>query len=216
MSKCSNDIDIASLDAVLFSFYWSDIRSLKEYLAQHAQEWNGAFSEDVNINPLLNLQYAYNPNPQRATFFSVEKNTTIMFPNLQDGWRTLFNNIAHGLKTKACCITIMDDKKMIDSANYFHYVEDSFVRTIYTIKENKWAFFEQGSPLSFENTAYYTAKQKKERLNKRIMLEYCESLGIIKNGIISLAPNNAFSFEMFWTGKFTDNKGFGRTSLVRK
>jgi hypothetical protein len=216
LSKYSYDIDITNLDAVLFSFYWLDIQSIKKYLAQYAQKWNGGFSEDIDIDPLLHLQYAYNPNPQRATFFSVGKNTTIMFPNLQDGWRTLFHNIARGLKAKACNMTIMDDKRMIDPGNYLDYVEDSLARVVYTIKEDKWIFFEQGTPLPFENTAYYTAKQKKERLNKRIMLEYCESLRITKNGVISLAFENAFSFEMFWGGKYANSKGFGSTSLMRK
>jgi hypothetical protein len=98
MSKPFYDVNIADLDAVLFSFYWIDISSVKEYLAQQTQGWNAVFSEDINISPLLDLQYIYGPNPKRATFFSVGINATIMFPNLQDGWYTLFNNITHSLK----------------------------------------------------------------------------------------------------------------------
>ena len=56
-------------------------------------------------------------------------------------------------------------------------------------------FFEKGAPASFENTNYYTAQQKRERLSKKIMLEYCEHLEITKNGIMTLNIDGAFSCE---------------------
>ena len=208
-------IDIASLDAVLFSFYWLDIQDVKKYLAQKEAS-NAVFSEDVNIEPLLNLQYAYNPNPARAAFFSVANGATIMFPNLQDGWITLFNNITNGLNAKACNIKIIDYNKIVDPGAYLWYVENSHRRIVYTLKEDRWVFWQEGCPQSFENTAYYSARQKKDRLNKNILLEYCENLGILKNGAITFNLNNAFSYELFWTGKFANSKGTGAASFTRK
>ena len=112
-------IDIANLDAVLFSFFWLDIQSVKAFLAQSANNKEGSvFSKDIDIKPLLNLQYGYNQNPQRATFFSVGKNAAIMFPNLQDGWVTLFWSISRGLKARACYMKIMDHNKLVNSSNY--------------------------------------------------------------------------------------------------
>jgi hypothetical protein len=111
---------------------------------------------------------------------------------------------------------IMDDKKIADAGCYLYYVEDSLERVVYTLKEAKWVFFEKGSLQPFENAAYYTAKHKKERLNKSIMLEYCEKLAILKSGNISLNHCEAFSYEMFWTSDLKGSKGNGPTSLMRK
>jgi len=210
------DIDIANLDAVLFSYFWLDIKSVKKLLEQRTQKDNAIISGDIDIKPLLELNYAYNPNPKRATFFTTSENAAIMFPNVQDGWSTLFHVIANGLKAKACCMIIMDCSKFADSSNYLIHLEDSQCRVIYTLKEDKWVFYQEGAPLSFENTDYYTAKQKRERLSKKIMLEYCENLEISKNGIITLNADEAFSYELGWTGKFANSKGVGSTSFVRK
>ena len=193
------NIDIAVLDAVLFSYFWLDIQSVKEYLMHTEKMRNAVFSENIDIKPMLDLNYAYNPNPKRATFYSVSENVTIMFPNLQDGWITRFYSIADKLKAKACYMKIMDYRKFPDdSSNYLIHIENSQKRIVYTLKENKWVFFEQGCPLPFENTAYYAAKQKKERLSKKIMLEYSESLGVAKNGIITVNDDRAFSYELYW------------------
>lgn len=206
-------VDIAGLDAAIFAFYWNDIQSIKACLAQNEK---AVFSDNINIEPLLDLQYAYNPNPLRATFFPVTRDTTMMFPNLQDGWLSLFHSTAATMKTRACHMKIMDDTKIINPANYFYYVDNAFERVIYTIKENHWMFYERGEPLSFENTAYYCNKRKKERLNKNIMLEYASSLGILENGTISLNTDNAFTYASFWEGEFAGSKGTGPTALLRK
>ncbi|MDR2546826.1 MAG: hypothetical protein LBC96_04850 [Lachnospiraceae bacterium] len=210
------NVDIANLDAVLFSYFWLDIKVVRGFLEQRTQKDNAVISDNVDINPLLSLYYAYNPNPKRAIFFSVADNATIMFPNLQDGWNTLFHVIANGLFAKACNMTIMDNSKFTDSSNYLIYSDDSQKRVVYTLKEDRWVFFEQGAPLPFEDTAYYNARQKRERLSKEIMLEYCESLEIAKNGIITLNADGAFSYELYWSGKLAGSRGAGSTSFVRK
>ena len=206
------NIDISNLDAILFSYFWLDIKSVRTLLEQGILK-NAVITEDADIKPLLNLQYGYNTTPMRATFFSVAKNTTIMFSNLQDGWATLYNTIANRLKAKSCYMRIMDCNKIVDASNCFIYCEDSKERIVYTLKEHKWVFYEQGMPLPFENTNYYTAKQKKERLNKKIMVEYCEHLGISKNGIITLNASGAFSYEY---GKCANSKGIDSAYFVRK
>ena len=205
------DIKIANLDAVLFSYFWHDIKSVKEIVEQLTLK-GAAISKDVDIEPLLNLSYAYGPSLMRATFFSTSENTTIMFPNLQDGWFTLFSTITSKLKAKSCYMKIMDSNKIVDGANYLVYCEGSQERVVYTLKENRWVFWEQGAPQHFENTAYYTAKQKKERLSREIMLGYCENLEITKNGVVTLNIDSAFSYEL---GNAT-GKSVGSTSFIRK
>ena len=93
---------------------------------------------------------------------------------------------------------IMDDIKIVDPSNYFCHYENGLERVVYTLKENKWVFHEQGEPLPFENKDYYAARIKKERLNKPIMSEYCEHLAIAKNGFIDFDVGEAFSYSLYW------------------
>ena len=207
-------IEIANMDVVLFSFFWTDIQTVKKYLAQNKE---AVFSDDTDITPILDLQYAYNANPLKATFYPIKNDCTIMFPNLQDGWFSLYKNIAKGLNSKSCYMTIMDDEKFAYPANSFRYYENGLERVVYTLKEDKWVFYEQGEPLSFENKDYYNARIKKKRLNKAIMLEYCESLGISKNETLDIGDDGAFSYLRYWKGLRTDSQVLvGATSFARK
>ena len=206
-------IEIANMDVILFSFFWTDIHAVKKYLAQNKE---AVFSDDTDITPILDLQYAYNANPLKAIFYPIKNDCTIMFPNLQDGWLTLYKNIAKGLNSKSCYMMIMDDKKFAYPANFFRHYENGLERVVYTLKENKWVFYEQGEPLPFENTDYYVARIKRERLNKPIMSEYCEHLKIAKNGCIDFDVSEAFSYSLYWEGQHKDSTGFGATSLAIK
>ena len=206
-------VNIAELDAILFTFFWTDIGSIKRHLEQGNR---GAFTDNTDIAPMLNLEYAYKPNPLRATFFEAGQNACIMFPNLQYGWQSLVGRIKQAMQIKSCYIRIMDDKKMLMPSNCLCYSEGRSKRTVYAQKEKRWVFADAGTPLFFETPQYYESKQIKARLNKKILLEYCERLGVSKSGAIDLCQDSAFSYEAYWEGKFADCKGRGPTSLRRK
>lgn len=208
-------LDIGKIDAILFTYFWTNVNNIRAFLEQNNEK--AVFSDDIDIAPLLNLEYAYNPNPLRATFFSVTENTCIMFPKLQDGWSSLSSYITNGLKIKSYYFRIMDDKKILMPSNYLTCNDGlGGRRTVYAQKENRWVFANVGEPLPFENTEYYSEKQIKARLNKDILLEYCEKLNITLNGKIDLNESIAFTYESYWEGEFAGSKGRGATSLARK
>ena len=65
-------------------------------------------------------------------------------------------------------------------------------RLIQAYKEDRWIFYEEGKPLSFENLDYYKRRRIIDRLNNNIIKEYMIRLGIdiniidaqIKAGIV--------------------------------
>lgn len=64
-------------------------------------------------------------------------------------------------------------------AFHFHYSDSFFVeREILAYKEDKWVFYEKGSPLQIENTSYYKNRLIKNRLNSSIIEEYLMKLGV--------------------------------------
>lgn len=60
-------INIHQLDALLFTYFWADIHTIRTYLEQNNK--GGIFSteKDVDKSP-LHLEYTYNPNPQKTAF----------------------------------------------------------------------------------------------------------------------------------------------------
>jgi hypothetical protein len=130
-------IDVAALDAVMFSWFWLNIDAVRECLARDEK---AAFSQDVDITPLLDLQIAYNPNSLRVTFFAAGENATIMMPNLQDGCYTLFRRVAAQTKARSFYACIMDDSKLLNPSNYLYYIDGARERVVYTMKEDRWVF----------------------------------------------------------------------------
>ena len=61
----------------------------------------------------------------------------------------------------------------------FQYIShDGKERIIYALEEDRWVFYEEGEPLSFENTDYYKRRIIKKRINNEIILEYLSKCGI--------------------------------------
>ena len=56
-------------------------------------------------------------------------------------------------------------------------------RLIQAYKEDRWIFYEEGKPLSFENLDYYKRRRITDRLNNNIIREYMIQLGIDINTI---------------------------------
>lgn len=206
-------IDIADLDGAMFTWFYADILQIKEYLTQME---DAVIRPDADLGHVLKLEYAYNPNPQKAVFYAVDSSNCVMFSNMQDGWNSLVYNIVDLINCEAFFVQFMDEKKLLNPGNYFQYFSKGARRTVYAIKENRWVFYEEGPPRDFECTEYYRRAIKKKRLNKDIILEYCTKAGIIKNGVMTVNEDLCFTFELFWRGELSGCPGKGPGALQRK
>jgi hypothetical protein len=107
---------------------------------------------------------------------SSNSNTTIFFSNLGDGWHSLI----HILSTKYLfpSYTIALENILSEEPHFlFYYQEDKKKRIVRAMKEsNRWNFYEDGTPLVFENLDNYTKKRIKDRVTKQILLDYLKCL----------------------------------------
>lgn len=111
-----------------------------------------------------------NPNYDRCVFF---------ISNYEDGLSTLCNVIHHRIRGVWVMCTFSNDSRVEYPCYKFHYSDSNFYdRDILAYKEDRWIFYEQGTPLAFENTDYYKNKFIKKRLNNEIIEEYLLKLGI--------------------------------------
>ena len=123
------------------------------------------------------------PNESRFLLYEplANKNKTVFFSNLSDGWYTAIYNYTRLFYKNAYLPGFTTMKDHPEPAYFFRYFQsvDKEVkeRTVYLIKENKWSFYEQSTPLEVENTANYLNSRKLNRLNNNIIISYLNNAG---------------------------------------
>ena len=108
--------------------------------------------------------FFYNPSS------AVQK--TIMVSNSTDGWIQICRAIGRELKCRYYYFS------MDNVGNLFESGDGVNKRIVYSIKEDKWIFHDAGEILPFENEGYYKKRKKSDRMNKQILMEYCEALNL--------------------------------------
>jgi hypothetical protein len=104
---------------------------------------------------------------------------TIVLGN-SGSWGTLSNYICKSLSCRNWQFDINDENST--TARNTLMVNDSgksirFVQTMFSDEDdNEWIFTAKGEPQWFETMEYYERKEIKLRLNKDILVEYCEKL----------------------------------------
>ena len=62
--------------------------------------------------------------------------------------------------------------------NSFRYIsKGKSIRTVYAMQDPRWIFYENGEKQWFEYDLNYKQRIIKKRLNKDILVSYCEQLG---------------------------------------
>jgi hypothetical protein len=175
------NINLNSMEFFTFSWFDISLDSIEKYFLSNDFEY---FDILKNQNENIEIEFEYNPKTFVSNFMQ-KNNGVIMLPNLRDGWVTLFHKITVDLKINGYHFKLSSDKEPF---NFIEYLENGIKKRIcYTLKDDdKWVFYESGTPLFFEETENYKTKIKKNRLNKEIMLKYCGKLNIIKENILEI------------------------------
>ena len=132
------------------------------------------------------IEEYYNPPSGGAhlpqfTCWESEKypNKVFFISNYEDGLYTLCKAI-HRIVGKILIICSLSNKTNISNPFFQLYYSDSNLneRSIMAYKDERWIFYEEGTPLYFENICNYKNKYIKRRLNNDIIIEYLKKLGI--------------------------------------
>lgn len=157
----------------------------------------------VRVGP-LRMPFKGAPKPGGAhdvdsVFFttSAAPGYTILLANLEDGWSSLGFAISKHLPGRVfqCALATLDEEYPM---NAIYILEDGKnIRCVRAMKDYpRWDFFETGERQPFENPAYYTRRYIRDRLNREIMVEYLEKLGIhIRDPLFWQAEGNALHFR---------------------
>lgn len=111
--------------------------------------------------------------------FETKNLKTVMISNIYDGAHSLLWNLATRSGIESLSIRTTDSSTKCDCINELIYFNEGEMRRIVrTMTDPYWDFFEEGQPLWFEDVSLYSQRYKKDRLNRRILTDYCLKLGL--------------------------------------
>jgi len=68
---------------------------------------------------------------------------------------------------------------MCGRINLFNHIVSGVVsRVVYAMIDNKWVFCEEGESMWFEDIMLYKKSAIRNRMNREILISYCEKLGL--------------------------------------
>lgn len=183
-------MNIDNFNAITFTYYNMSIEKVLQYIIEKFKE--KIITKEATVEPdkittdmfLLNSCWKnpeYENHKQLEAFFYNPKNMdkkTVMVTNALDGWSTLSRIIGNYFGCEYIKVRL-DDELIPEPMNSFIYARDNEERVVYSIKEGrKWTFYSTGKPVFFENMDYYKKIRINKRMNRSILIEYCNNIGL--------------------------------------
>jgi hypothetical protein len=104
---------------------------------------------------------------------------TLLIANLEDGWSSLAFRASRAIGVNALVLGFCVDA-FPSPARFFSWIErGDLVRHVSVRLDNRWIFFQKGSPLSPERLEQYNRKRIRDRLTNRQLVELSLSFGVI-------------------------------------
>ena len=99
--------------------------------------------------------------------------------------------------TSMACRVSLSGEYPVNS--FWHIDENGNERVVQALKEDRWTFYQKGTPLPFEDLSLYEKKRIKDRINFDIIKQYLNKIGIDYNKMDSNVVHCA-SFEKLKLG----------------
>jgi len=176
-------MNATELNSFTFAIIDCDIISIKNYLEKQDYEYRITYENiDVESFYFQNMYLQPIKGTAKGLFFNPETKpkVTLVLGNGRGCWGTLCNNICSNLSVDQTQITINDE-------NTDNLINQIVIRegkkTIRVVQmllgdNDKMEFLQVGNPLWFENVEYYKKRRIKDRINKNILIEYANKIGI--------------------------------------
>ena len=125
---------------------------------------------------------AQNCNPPNQSVLLWEPRSkpggTALFANLQDGWHTLVYGL--GIREGFTCVSVRSssDKEQRSIRELTYYKQGIQARFVRVMRDDpRWAFYEEGDRLAFEDELAYQERFVRKRLPLEALIRYCDELG---------------------------------------
>lgn len=164
-----------SLSLVFFKY------TLNEFINTAKNLLSSDYQLFIHTKQSINLFKKQEVNPQNDNiiFYSPTYNphTTIMYTNVADGHIQLARHFRKAYNMQFYYMLISSNDDISLDAFHFFYYSDKQTRHILCYQDPRWTFYEDGTPLPFEDLERYKLRIKKQRLNKEVILHYLRCAG---------------------------------------
>ena len=173
-----------NLDFDLFSFSIFQAEGLADFEKAIVGMFEGEGMMEISHEPFAIEDYfnpEYNPREHVCSCWKTGLFPNYIFftSNLEDGWESLFECIHKKLKCNSIYCRMSGKMDDYPAYSFFYFDDKMNERYIQSLKDDpRWVFYQQGTPLWFEDTSHYGKKLKKDRMNNEIIIDYLSKLGI--------------------------------------
>lgn len=120
----------------------------------------------------------YNGESKKIVFSPINNSEiTIFTSNQTDGANSIVFIINEFLKKEAISISTSWGGRWMDFYAMEYWQDGKSVRYVRSMQDPRWEFYERGNPLWFEDIELYKQRMIKKRMNKDILIDYCNKLG---------------------------------------
>ncbi|GHT78554.1 hypothetical protein FACS189464_2220 [Bacteroidia bacterium] len=178
-------MNVNELNSFVFSIIDCDIVTIKNYLEKQEYDYKIVY-ENINIEDIYfhNMYLKPIKGIAKALFYNpdIAPQLTIGLGNGRGCWGTLCNNISANLSVNNIQMEL-NTKDSDITRNQFRVYDGrikGYTREVQRIlgDNNRMEFVNSGEPLWFENTEYYKKRKITDRINKNILMEYANKIGI--------------------------------------
>lgn len=188
------------MNNITLTFFPVDIKVVKScFISTIGSKYSSCYINNYTESLQKYYIQQYSAPQVKFILFAPKDNphTTIMFANIIDGYINLVKYISQKCDIEYYNVSIFDNNQsQMMEAYHFHYYSRNTERHLLCYQDPQWVFLEEGQPLWFEKPTYYKQRIKKNRLNKRMIIEYLKSLGWdVDKEIFWLPSNGLYEFS---------------------
>jgi hypothetical protein len=182
---------------IVFSvFETGNLGKIELFLREKKQNNHNLFYGKLDIEKDIIVKKGGAHFPKVVFFKPKLTNVIVQYSNYLDGWITLSNHISDNLNEPFYQFSFSNSDDLEKKNSFEKYKNNEIARVVYAMQDPKWKFYEQGEILSFEDASNYEKKRVADRLNKEIIIEYCDRLGFdISNDNFWESSESALFYE---------------------
>jgi len=187
----SKMLNIAFLRQLCWGIISTDLKStctaFERNIRQIGVSWRGAF-EPVNWNNFYRLHgLSFNVHGAEIALFCIKDNLTVYLCNGADGWISLFEGVVTHERVCAFFFRTTIGQAPYPVHEMIYWSTGHRTRHIRVLKEeDRWAYWENGKPLPFEQVVRYRARMIRDRVDQELIENYSREIGFDPEDIIAL------------------------------
>lgn len=168
---------LIELKSLSFSYLECNMENLFPVIVKIWNDNKHSILTDMSLSDINKIeQLPGGAHFEKIIFYQVHESGCIMISNYADGMESMTHIISSKLDAKILNFRLSSVYCLYPVNSLSCIKNGKMQRAIYALKENKWQFYNCGDPLWFESPENYKNRVIKNRINAKILIDYCAKL----------------------------------------